>query len=137
MATETKILIDTSCWIEFFNKKEKLYSEISNLLQNPISIFITGVILQEILQGFKDELTKNIAYESLLALDFIEPQFPTTYFKAANIYYNGRKKGITIRKPIDCLIAQISIENDLTLYHKDSDFDRIASFTELISKNSY
>jgi len=36
------------------------------------------------------------------------------------------RKGKTIRKTIDCLIAAVAMENDLALLHHDSDFDHIA-----------
>ncbi len=61
----------------------------------------------------------------LLAFPVYKPKGIETYFKAAGIYRNCRKKGKTIRKTIDCIIAVICIENGLTLLHKDSDFDLI------------
>jgi predicted nucleic acid-binding protein len=48
-----------------------------------------------------------------------------SYAAAARIYFDCRKKGITINSTVDCLIAQTAIENDLTLLHNDADFDRI------------
>jgi predicted nucleic acid-binding protein len=51
--------------------------------------------------------------------------------KAAEIYRTCRKKGKTVRKTVDCIIAAICIENDLTLLHKDSDFDLIEACTGL------
>ncbi len=50
---------------------------------------------------------------------------------AARIYRDCRKKGETVRKTIDCIIAAICIENDLLLFHKDSDFDVIEIHTTL------
>jgi predicted nucleic acid-binding protein len=50
---------------------------------------------------------------------------------AAKLYRNLRKKGITIRKPNDCLIAYYAITNDIELVHNDSDFDLIAENSTL------
>ena len=47
--------------------------------------------------------------------------------EAAHIYFSCRRKGITIRSTIDCLIAQISIEHDLILLHNDKDFTHMAA----------
>ena len=54
-----------------------------------------------------------------------------TYLKAAQIYRDCRKKGKTARKTGDCIIAAICLENDLTLLHKDSDFDIIKAYAGL------
>jgi predicted nucleic acid-binding protein len=54
-----------------------------------------------------------------------------TYLNAARIYRDCRKRGITIRKTVDCIIASICIENDIALLHKDSDYDLIAKCSSL------
>ncbi len=51
--------------------------------------------------------------------------------EAAKIYRTLRKKGITIRKPNDCIIAFYAIHFNLKLVHNDSDFDKIAKHTKL------
>jgi predicted nucleic acid-binding protein len=43
--------------------------------------------------------------------------------KSADNYRFLRKRGITIRKTIDCLIATFCIEHTLDILHSDSDFD--------------
>jgi len=45
-----------------------------------------------------------------------------SFAKAARIYFNCQKQGITIRSTIDCLIAQTALEHDLFLLHNDNDF---------------
>jgi hypothetical protein len=67
----------------------------------------------------------------LLEFPIYRPKGIETYLKAAQIYRDCRKKGRTIRKTVDCIIAAICIENDLILFHKDSDFDLIKICTEL------
>ena len=126
------VIIDTSVWIDFLNGS---YNEktikLKDLKQKGIDIFTTGLIITEILCGIKDNNMFEIVKEKLLKLPFANPSYPLTYINAAIIYKEGRRKGITIRKTIDFLIAQIAIENNLHLLHKDSDFDKIASFTKL------
>jgi hypothetical protein len=51
---------------------------------------------------------------------------------AANIYRKLRKKGLTIRKSNDCLIAWFSIKNSLEIVHNDRDFDVILNNIELL-----
>ena len=63
-----------------------------------------------------------------MELNFYHPKDPTdTYAQAAYLYFSCRRKGITIRSTIDCLIAQTAIDNDLILLHSDKDFERIAA----------
>ena len=51
--------------------------------------------------------------------------------EAAQLYRAIRKKGVTIRKPKDCIIAWYAIANNVKLLHNDCDFDLIAQYTEL------
>jgi len=88
-------------------------------------IFIAGVIVQEILQGIRDESQ----YRSLERILFFFPRIDTEfsdYVEAATLYRSLRKRGLTIRSPIDCLIGVLAIRHRLFLLHKDSDFTVIA-----------
>lgn len=53
----------------------------------------------------------------------------------------GTKKGITIRKPVDCIIASVAIENKIPLLHNDRDFNEIYRYSKLSrrlnEKNSF
>jgi predicted nucleic acid-binding protein len=48
------------------------------------------------------------------------------YLAAANIYRSLRKRGLTIRSPVDCLIAALAIKHEVALLHKDSNFALIS-----------
>ena len=50
---------------------------------------------------------------------------------AATLYRKLRQKGVTIRKPNDCLIAAFALHFDVELCHNDRDFDAIAARTKL------
>jgi predicted nucleic acid-binding protein len=49
----------------------------------------------------------------------------STFLRSAEIYRSLRKKGITIRKTVDCMIASVALENDIALLDNDKDFDPI------------
>jgi predicted nucleic acid-binding protein len=51
--------------------------------------------------------------------------------EAANLYRKLRKKGITVRKPNDCLIAVYAIRNNIALLQDDKDFQLIAKYSKL------
>jgi predicted nucleic acid-binding protein len=60
-----------------------------------------------------------------------EPRGINTYIDAARIYRECRNNGKTVRSTIDCIIAAICLENDLSILHKDRDYDIIQEFIGL------
>ncbi len=127
------ILIDTSVLIDFFKGiKNPAGVRFKSILEQDIPFGITSLIYQEILQGAKSEKEYAGLKKYLSSQRFFHPQDPIeTYAKAAGIYFRCRKKGITIRSTVDCLIAQISIENELLLLHNDKDFEAMAAVAPL------
>jgi predicted nucleic acid-binding protein len=121
-------LVDTSAWIEAFSKSPRPAGlALIQLRKQEARIFLTGVILQEILQGVRDEFTFQRYLTLLTAQQFVHPLDPVgTYAGAAQLYVQCRKRGITPRSPTDCLIAQLAIEHGLTLLHDDRDYEKIA-----------
>lgn len=127
-----KILVDTSAWIDFFNGiSSSPRVSLSKLLEAEEEICISNYILTETLQGFKDDREFKAAKKHLLHLPILGLAFPELYISAAQLYCTCRKRGITIRKTADCLIAQTAIEHGVPLLHNDKDFDRIASVSSL------
>ena len=126
------LLVDTSVWINFFKAKE---TASSLFLKNNLSNFIIGtcpIILQEVLQGTfseKDFRIVNSYFDTLFK--FRGDNYEYAY-DAAKLYRSLRKKGITIRKPNDCLIATYAIKHNVKLLHDDKDFDFIAANSNLV-----
>ena len=120
------ILIDTSIWINVLGKKQS--ANYANELQELIAghdIALTRFQQLELLQGCKSEKEWLRLSEYLEGQDYLETK-SSTWKSAARIFYELRKKGITVRSPIDCCIAQIAIERRVLLIHNDRDFDLIA-----------
>lgn len=101
------------------------------LIEEEEDISITEIILTEILQGIKKDTDYQKVKEYLLEFPIQGPKGTETYLKAAQTYRDCRKRGMAVRKTVDCIIAAICMENDLTLLHKDSDFDMIEACTGL------
>lgn len=95
--------------------------------------FVTcGPILQEVIQGLRPGAASQAFREALLALPVISDPLPARiYLAAGDIYRQGRRRGLTIRSSVDCLIAAIAIENRVPVWHRDRDFDAIARYTVL------
>ena len=129
------VLIDTSVWINFFKGKE---TDSSLYLRNNLSNIIIAtcpVIVQEVLQGIANdkEFDRIIDYFNNL-VPLVEDQYEMAY-NAAKLYRDLRKKGITIRKPNDCLIAAYAVKNNIILLNDDKDFREIARHVVLKTIN--
>jgi len=125
-------LVDTSVWIELLNGKLG-----SKVTEADLLDFVTcAPILQEVLQGLRDDPASEGLRESLLALPVLSDPVPIALFlSAAEIYRLGRAKGYTIRSSTDCLIAAIAIENGVPVWHKDRDFEAVARYTRLRTRH--
>ncbi len=120
-------LIDTSVWISYLRAEQTSATQyLSHLLAVNAPYGITALIYQELLQGARTPKDFKQLAVFLGTQYFYSPKDElTSYQAAAKIYYDCRKKGITIRSTIDCLIAQIALEYNLVLVHQDHDFKNI------------
>jgi predicted nucleic acid-binding protein len=127
------ILVDTSVLIDFFKgSKNEATSRFKLVLDQELNFGITSHIFQEVLQGAKSEKEYNLLRRYLETQRFFQPKDPVESFaEAARIFSQCRKRGLTIRSTIDCLIAQIALEHDLLLLHSDQDFRLMANVIPL------
>jgi hypothetical protein len=127
------ILVDTSVLIQFFKGiNSEGAKKFSIVLERKIPFGINSLIFQEVLQGAGSEKEYLILKKYLESQRFYHLKDPVDSFaKAVKIYLDCRKKGITIRSTIDCLIAQTALENGLVLLHEDNDFDLMSKVIPL------
>ncbi len=119
------VLVDTTVWIDFFSgKTTSQVSVLELLISEGEDICTCGIVLAEVLQGIRDDRiyrkTKS-HFEDLIYL----PMVPIAFVKSAEMYRSLRKKGITIRKPLDCMIASVALAHKARLLHNDRDFGPI------------
>jgi len=124
-------IIDTSIWIDYFNTVFNDKTNAADKLLENKSVIILPVILQEILQGIRDKIKFDSIKGLLLSLEFFQFNEIETAIDAASLYRFLKTKGVTIRKPNDCLIAVVCINNKIPLLHNDKDFNNIAKYTSL------
>ena len=134
MAQNEIVLVDTSVWINHFNgilsKKTKL---LYNLLEHEAEVVTCPPIIQELLQGIKDDNTYGFIKDYLIKSSILQIDFTQASIGAAELYRSLRKKGITIQKSFDCLIAYFAIYFNIPLLHNDKDFDLISKHSKLIN----
>ncbi len=125
------IVADTSVWIDYLKGIKAPHTDIldQELLHNRI---ITGdIIIAEFLQGFRNEKDYNQAKEIMNSLEYYDFVGKEIAYKAAQNFRELRKKGITVRKTIDVIIATFCIENNFPLIHNDKDFDPMEQYLGL------
>ncbi len=92
-------------------------------------------VRMEVLAGARDE-SHLLSLRRLLARAAVIPVQPMDYEDAAALYRRCRRRGETVRKLMDCLIASVAIRAGVPILHYDADFDVLARHTELqIYKN--
>ncbi len=127
------LLLDTSVWIEVFRKGSRLrLPELAGIDE----IVTCLPIVQEVLQGFRDERAYRLARDSMLSLTMVEsPLRREIFLEAAELYRGARRAGLTVRSGVDCLIAACALRHDLTVLHRDRDFDLLATVSPLRSRS--
>jgi predicted nucleic acid-binding protein len=130
---EMNLIVDSSVWIDGFNPRIRTAEKeiLKRLIFSDHPIYLCPIIYQEVLQGIRDDKTfeevKNILQQyQMIDIDLMEA---TNY--AIDLYRHLRKKGITIRKSVDCLIASYAILGDTYILHNDGDFTQIAKESKL------
>ena len=122
------ILVDTSALLPFLAGRSTRASEtVARALSEGLEIALTPIVVQEILQGARDEPEWRRLRRYLQTQTILSPRNPmATHIAAARIYYDCRRRGLTVRSTLDCVVAQIAMEHGVPLLHDDRDYDAIA-----------
>jgi len=117
------LLVDSTVWVDYFNGIENPQTNYLHQIVDKTPILICDLILAEVLQGFRDDADFEKArriFAKYLQVEMVNPELA---LQSARNYRLLRRKGITVRKTIDSLIATFCIENEHDLLHNDGDFD--------------
>jgi len=89
----------------------------------------TGLVLQELLQGFNGPKAQEQIVDRFADLPLIVPD-REDHIAAAALRNQCRKKGVQVAT-IDALLAQLCIRHELVLLTTDEDFGHIARHSDL------
>lgn len=129
------IVVDTSVWIDFFaNRDTAQVAYLSACLDDGTpEVALTDVILTEILQGLRTDREVRRVDEHLSVFEVLRLRDLADFRRAAALYRSARRRGVTVRRTNDCLIAAVCVREQVPLLHTDSDFDHLATATDLAS----
>ncbi len=126
------IVVDTTVWIDFFAASGTTFDRhLADLIDNDAPIVLVDLIYCEILQGIRENDVYQRTRQTLLAHPILRARGLETFEVAANLYRAARRRGLTIRRTIDCLIGAISLETGAAIYHNDRDYDALAKVSPL------
>lgn len=118
------LLVDTSVWsLAFRRDTEVAIAEVKTLqhaLDGADQVFTTGLVLQELLQGFTGPKARSQLIERFATLGFIQPD-REDHIEAAEVRNLCRRNGVQIGT-IDAVLIQLCRKHDLVLLSSDNDF---------------
>ena len=126
------IVVDSSVWIDYFTGTDNMQT---NTLDNILGfklVAIGDLILTEVLQGFrhdKDYEAARTLFENVTIFEMLGTEMA---LKSADNFRSLRKKGITIRKTADVIIASFCIDRKLSLLFSDKDFNPFVKHLGLV-----
>lgn len=123
------VVVDTSVWIDFLRSPAKGSGRLEELIRDQNRAAICGIILQEILQGIREQKSYEITRQRLLFLPFLETS-REIHLLAASIYRDLRKRGATVPSA-DATIAAVAIFHGFPLFTRDAHFAEIARHSNL------
>jgi predicted nucleic acid-binding protein len=120
---DTRIIVDTTIWIEFFRNPESAESNHLKDLLRQRRVVMAGMVLAEIVQGVKDPKEAKLVLASFAKLPYSE-MTRDRWQQAGEISASLRKKGTTI--PLsDLIIAAGALAEGCEIYTLDPHFKRI------------
>lgn len=127
------LFVDTSVWSLALRRDAPTVSKEVGILvraiENGDAISTTGLVLQELLQGFAGPKVRDQIVDRFSALPLIVPD-RADHIDAASLRNHCRRNGVQVGT-IDAMLAQLCIRYGLTMLSTDTDFSHIAEHSAL------
>ncbi len=122
------ILVDTSVLIGALRGHHSApIARLIDLETHGVPYAIPMLCCQELMQGAANEREWQLLKANLSTQRLVVPRDQVAvHWEAARIFFECRRRGLTVRSSVDCLIAAIALEADAELLHDDDDYHRVA-----------
>ncbi len=119
------VVVDSSVWIDFFSgAPNPARAALRGMLADgEVRVVVPDLVLFEVLRGFRSEQDFRHARLLMEGLSIEETGGEELALAAAQHYRTLRALGITVRSPVDVIVAAFCIERDYLLLHRDRDYD--------------
>jgi predicted nucleic acid-binding protein len=121
------MMVDTSAWVEYIRATGSFCDlRLQQTLMRGDAVFVPAVVLQEVLQGARSPSHYMALQSELDQLPVFDPlDVHELHRQAGLLYARCRWQGVTVRSPMDCIVAACALEADIPLLARDSDFSDI------------
>jgi predicted nucleic acid-binding protein len=127
------LLVDTSVWSLALRRDGPAdRAEVEMLvraLESGETVLTTGLVLQELLQGFAGPKSRSEIVERFSALPLMVPD-RDDHIQAAELRNHCRRNGVQVGT-VDALLSQLCIRHDVTMLTTDLDFTHVAEHSGL------
>ena len=125
------MVVDSNTWADFFNGVQSPHAErLEAALDEEEDLAVIPIIITEVLQGFRTDTGFQRAQRLLVSLPAIQPTVEC-HVRAARMFRALRRRGVTVRGAVDCVIAQTCLDTEAELLSPDADFKHIARHSSL------
>ena len=125
------VIVDTTVWIDYLRGLQNNQTDYFDRELGRQRFGLTDLILCETLQGVGDENTFTRVLRELRKFEVFETGSQELAIEAARNFGKLRRRGRTVRKTIDCLIATFCLLHGHSLLHRDRDYDHFEDFLGL------
>ena len=117
------VIVDTTVWIDYLGGTTNPHTSWLNRELTRQRMGLTDLILCEVLQGIRNDAVRMQVHRNLLRFQVFSTGGVDPAVASAQNYRSLRKRGIRVRKTIDCLIATFCLDSGHSLLHRDHDYD--------------
>jgi len=125
------VIVDTTVWIDYLRGLQNNETDYFDRELGRQRFGLTDLILCETLQGVGDENTFTRVLRELRKFEVFETGGRELAIEAARNFGKLRRRGRTVRKTIDSLIATFCLRHGHSLLHRDRDYDHFEEFLGL------
>jgi predicted nucleic acid-binding protein len=125
------VIVDTTVWIDYLRGLRNAQTDYFDRELSRQRFGLTDLILCETLQGVSDETAFMRVLRDLRKFELFETGGEELAIEAARNFRRLRRRGHTVRKTIDCLIATFCLRHGHSLLHRDRDYDHFEDFLGL------
>ncbi len=122
------MIVDTSAVVEYLRATgSSIHLRLSRAIRAKEEFWIPSIVVQEVLQGARSTSHFMLLQRQIDQLPVFEPEdYQALHRQAALLYAQCRWRGVTVRNPIDCVVAACALEANKVLLARDRDFSEIA-----------
>lgn len=117
------VIVDTTVWVDYLQGIRNPETNWLDAAFDRERLALTDLILCEVLQGVRDDATAATVERQLVKFEIFDTGGVEVARAAARNYRALRRRGHTVRKTIDCVIATFCLREQHSLLHRDRDFD--------------